>query len=264
VKRPLRLLVVAASLLALVGAALAVGGRASVAGTPFYLVPPTPRQECHNVKDCASVIGPWVVVPADGVGTFMLECPQQQGPLGATISGARHGFVGGTDTRASSPNVQVWFDGQIGAPISQSITTGGSLLFHGITTNGKAGTFEPVIGCVRLTQQSTKRSTVSARRAVAVPGTSAAPPVALHSKNVVLVPGTPQTATVRCAKGEKLINSWKALAFSVADPPRLTHVKDVTTTVTVTGNTVSAAIDTAGSLPFVPLAEVQIGAVCAT
>ena len=132
-----RRLAVAACLAALGASAAADGG---LAGIPFYAVPPSPRKECHNVRHCVSVIGPWVAVPAGGVATYLLDCPK------------RHGFVGGTDARASSSSVVVWFDGQIGSPVRQSVTTGPFLLFHATTTNGRPGSFQPTIGCVRFLQ----------------------------------------------------------------------------------------------------------------
>jgi hypothetical protein len=259
-----RLLAVAGCLAVLVGSALVSGGIAQTAGSPFYLVPPQPRQECNGVKQCISQIGPWVVVTPGAESTFLLVCPQKSGLFGGTVAGARHGYVGGTDTRASSPKIQVWFDGQIGSPIMQSVTTGGSLLFHAITANGKPGTFEPVIGCIRLTQRTNGRSTVSARRAAAVPGTNAGVPLDLQARNLVLVAGTAQSVSVSCPKGEKVVDSWKALAFATEDPPALRHLGDVTAKLSVTARKVSVAVSTAQSLPFVPLAEIQVGAACAT
>jgi hypothetical protein len=251
-KHPLRVLFAAMGLSALLSATFAASGLANRSGNPFYLVPEQERKECHSVNNCVSLIGPWVVVPARGQATYLLECPAKQ----------HAGFVGGTDTRTSSPAVRVWFDGQIGSPIKQNITTGAALLFHAVTTNGKAGTFEPVIGCVRLRNQSPGRSTVSARHAAAAPGTAAGPPLDFSARLLVLVPGTKQTKITSCAKGAKLVDSWKALAFSAENPPSLAHVSDVSIDTVVTGNRVRATVETAPSLPFAPLAEVQIGAIC--
>ena len=254
-------LVVAGSLFALAAGALAAVSLAKMAGNPFYLIPVAPRQECHNVHNCLSVIGPWVVVPANGQATFLLTCPN-----GRTSSfvGPKSGFVGGTDTRASSPNVRVWFDGQIGAPIGQSITTGHFLLFHGVTTNGKPGSFEPVIGCITLQAQTNSRSTVSARRAAALPGTPAGTPLDLHARILELVAGSVLSRTTRCLPNEKLVGSWTTLAFAGISPPSLSHVSAVTIKATVAGDAVTAVVSTDRSLPFTPLAEVQVGAECTT
>jgi hypothetical protein len=245
-RRRLALGAIAATLAA--GAA-AAGGGASTANQPFYLVPPSPRQECHNVKDCVSVIGPWVVVPPKGEATFLLVCPKLRG------------YVGGTDSRASSKNIHVWFDGQIGAPISQSVTTSYKLLFHAVAKNGREGVFQPVLGCITLQKHANGRSTVSAR-ASAPPGTTTGT-LDYQMQTVVLNAGTTQTATATCLPGERVVSSWSALAFVTIDPPSLRHVGAVAATTKVVGNSVRGTIRTGFSLPFSPLAEVQIGAVCA-
>ena len=229
-------------------AALAADGGARVANPPFYLVPPSPRQECHNVKDCVSVIGPWVVVPATGEATFLLVCPKQRG------------YVGGTDSRASSTGIHVWFDGQIGAPISQSITTSYKLLFHAVSKTGRQGVFQPVLGCITLQKHSNGRSTVSAR--ANVPGTATGP-LDYQFQTVVLNAGTTQTATATCLPGEKVVGSWSSLAFVTIDPPSLRHVAAVKAATKIVRNAVHGTTRTGFGLPFSPLAEVQVGAVCA-
>ncbi|MBV8599496.1 MAG: hypothetical protein JO017_11800 [Actinobacteria bacterium] len=243
----MKLLLAAACVLALAGGVVDAAS-ARDTGQPFYLVPPSPRQECHNVKDCVSVIGPWVVVPAKGEATFLLLCPKNQG------------YVGGTDSRASSPAVHVWFDGQIGAPISQSITTSYKLLFHAVAKNARVGVFQPVLGCITLQKHSNGRSTVSAR--ATVPGTSTGS-LDYQMRLVVLNAGTNQSATVACPAPEKIVGSWSSLAFVSIDPPSVAHAGAVKTTTRIVGNAVQGSIATALSLPFAPLAEVQIGAVCA-
>jgi hypothetical protein len=250
-KRALRLLILAASLAALVAAALAAGGLAKRAGSPFYLVPPLPTKECNKVKACVHVVGPWIAVPAKGEATFLLECPK------------RHGSVGGTDVRASSKHVHIWFDGQSGAPIMQGITTGPFLLFHAVTDDRKPGSFEPLLGCITIKQQTDIRSTVSARVGPAPSGTVEGPPIEPRARFVVLQAGTTVTRTKSCLKKEKLVGSWNALAFTSPGPPDLSHVHVVTTKTVSTGKTVSSTITAGRSLPFIPLAEVQIGAMCA-
>ena len=120
---------------------------------PFYLVP-SPTKECRNVSNCVAVSGPWVVVPAKGEATFLFGCP------------VRRGFVvGGTDARASSSNVQVWFDGQLGAPIGfppSAVKDGAVLLFHAVTDNARPGSFQPILGCVSLTPSNKRRDRLAA------------------------------------------------------------------------------------------------------
>jgi hypothetical protein len=245
--RSLRLFVAVASVLVLAGAVFATAGLARISAAPQT------TQECNKVKVCIHVVGPWVAVPATGEATWLLECPKRQGS------------VGGTDSRATSVHIHVWFDGQIGAPISQGVTTGAFLLFHAISDDGKAGAFEPLLGCIPIKKQSSSRSTLSARRVAAIPGTPVGIPLDPEATNVVLSAGSKQTASQACPKKEVLVGSWNGLAFNTKGPP--TNVAAllgmVTTTTSAEGGLVKGAIQTSGSLPSSTAAEVQIGAVCA-
>ena len=198
-----RRLAAAAALLALAASGVAA---VALAGSPFYAVPPSPRKECHNVNHCVSVLGPWVVAPASGQASWLLVCPK------------RRGYVGGTDTRASSQSVRVWFEGQIGSPVKQSVTTGSFLLFHGVTSNGRPGSFQPTLGCIKLLHHTTGRSTVSARESGPLPGTNAGAPLDLYAKQVVLIAGTTQRKTATCAKGERLVGELDAARLRLAGP----------------------------------------------
>jgi hypothetical protein len=246
-RRSYRLVVVVASLLVLAGAVFAAGSVARDAAAPQT------TQECHKVKVCVHVVGPWVAVPASGEATWLLECSKRQGS------------VGGTDARASSVHVHVWFDGQIGAPISQGVTTGAFLLFHAISDDGKAGSFEPLLGCIPIKKQSSSRSTLSARRvASGIPGTPVGVPLQPRATLVVLQAGSKQTTVETCQKKETLVGSWYGLAFSTKTPPDVTPVLSaVTVKTSPEGTSVKAAIQTGSSLPLTDEAEVQIGAVCA-
>ncbi len=251
-KHALRLLVVAAGLLALLAAALAATGLARTTENPFYLVPPLDTKECNMVKACVHVFGPWVAVPATGEATFLLMCPKRQGS------------VGGMDVRASSPHVHVWFDAQTGAPIIQGITTGPFALFHAVTDNDKPGSFEPILGCILVKQTTDIRSTISARKAAPPIGTSAGPPLEPRSSLVLLVPGAKQKTTKKCQPKEKLVGTWTALAFDRPGfVPDLSHNRAVTVKTVVADGTVSAVIVTGKSMPLVETAEVQIGLLCA-
>jgi hypothetical protein len=247
-KRALRLVVVLAGLLVLAGAVFAAGSLARGSAAA-----PT-TQECHKVKVCVHVVGPWVAVPATGEATWLLECPKRQGS------------VGGTDSRASSVHVHVWFDGQIGAPISQGVTTGAFLLFHAISDDGKAGSFEPLLGCIPVKKQSSSRSTLSARRiATPLPGTPVGVPLDPRATVVVLAAGSKQTASETCPAKEVLVGSWDGLAFNTKGPPDdvAAALNIVTTKTSAEGSSVKGAVQTGSSLPATDEAEVQIGAVCA-
>lgn len=250
-RRALRL-VVASGLLVLAVATLATSGSAKQPspGRPFYLVPSLTK-ECQNVKDCVGVPGPWIVVPARGEATYLFGCP------------ARRAFiVGGTDARASSKSIRVWFDGKLGAPIGvpRGSKGGAILLFHATANNGKEGTFQPILGCVTPTQRS-KRSTVAV-----LPGTPPGAPLDLRTEQFGLKLNRPllkHTTTVGCPKNERLVGSWSALAFASTGPPDLAYAKAVTVTIVAAGGKVHADIEKSRVFgPFAPRAWAQIGAMC--
>jgi hypothetical protein len=239
--------------LAMIAAVLATSGYSRSAATPFYIVPSL-TQECHNVGYCKGIAGPWVFVPARGEATYLFSCPPRPKQFGKYL-------VGGTDARASSKHVRVWFDGQLGAPVGVPANVksiGAPLLFHAVTDNGKPGTFQPILGCVSLVQ-ATKRSTVSARIATVAPVRSAPAPD-LQATHLVLEPGWDRSTITRCGKNQTLVGSWSAIAFGTSGPPDLPPVKLATISMTEVGNTVHATIRTNESVPH--LFQIQIGAVC--
>ncbi len=255
-RRALRLLVSAAGVLLLAASTFAGESSAKPATVPFYLIPATTK-ECRNVSHCRAVSGPWVAVPAHGDATFLFGCPMR-----------RSFVVGGSDARASSAAVRVWFDGQLGAPIGTprfSAKDGGVLLFHAATNNGRPGSFQPILGCVSLIDLS-KRATVSARQASGVPGTAPGAPLDLHAEQVALGLATgvvKPKATLRCPTNEKLVGTWNAFAMGTAIPPSLAYAKAVTITTVIAGNKVHAAFALNrlfGTLA--PQAWAQIGAMC--
>lgn len=252
----LRRLLVSSLMLVIAGAGFPSGSPADTAGSPFSVKPTATTKECRGVSHCVGVTGPWVVVPARGEATYLLRCPDP------------HGYtVGGTDARASSSSVQIWFDGQLGAPIgtpSFQTSTGAALLFHATTINGRPGSFAPILGCVSLKQVSS-RSTVSASLIAGLPGTAASPPLDLHAATVQLLPHViypPQRVT--CRANEKLVGRWHALAY-LSGPPDLSHIHGLRLHSIVKGDellvsyitTESSLFDTVGPYP-----EVQIGVMC--
>lgn len=244
-----RVLILAPGLFVLATAAIAASGLAMPAAGQFYLVP-SPTKECRNVKSCVGVVGPWVAVNASGESTYLFGCP------------LRHGFVvGGTDARASSNDVRVWFDGQLGTSnaFPTASTKGGAvLLFHAVTRDGKSGSFQPIVGCVSLTQKS-KRSTVAV-----TPGVSPAASLDLRANKVVLGPRGRRTVSVRCPRPETLVGSWKAVAFDTTGPPDPLYARAVRIETVVSGDQVNAAFQVRDVLlaPLAPRSWVQIGAMC--
>jgi hypothetical protein len=244
------LLALAAVVLALLAATVLDSSRAGAAN-PFYVVP-TGTTECKRVKNCVGVVGPWVEVPAHREATFLFAC-----------SSRREFVVGGTDARASSSKVRVWFDGRLGAPIGSTPPGGGAgafLLFHASASDGRHGWFQPILGCVSLTQK-TKRSTVSV-----VPGARPAGPLDLRAVNVDLRldgPLAKPTTRLRCPKRETLVGHWSAFAVGSPNPPGRSLAGAVSIATTTAGNAVGArfrANRVFGHL--VPLATAQVGAMC--
>ena len=234
---------------AAVAAPLAAG-----AGGPFYFPPPTTK-ECTNVMYCEATLGPWVAVPAHGQASYLVECAARQGYL-----------IAGTDARASSAKVRVWFDGALGAPggLPSSTAPGGAeLLFHALTMNGKAGSFQPIIGCVSLIQK-TKTATYGVRMAAATPGVPPAPAIDYESRTIPIGPTSLSRIVMHCPSKEKLIGSWHGLAFATLGPPPRAYLDAATVTTRIVGDSVVGRIVATQALfvPTAPLAKAQIGVMC--
>jgi hypothetical protein len=233
---------------AVAAAAVAVGVSAHRAGGPFYLVP-SPTKECQNIKNCIGATGPWVIVPAGREVTYLYGCPK------------RIGFIaGGTDARASSRNIRVWFDGKLGGPIGVPANPKGAsiLLFHAVSNDGKLGSFQPVLGCVSLTAKN-KRSTVSA-----VPGTPPGAPLDLRANTVLITQERASALTAGCPRNEKLVGSWGAYALNTSGPPDAALANAVKVRTFIAGGKVHAVYTAQGIVlvPLAPRAWVQVGAMC--
>jgi hypothetical protein len=242
----------------LVAAAAACSGVASGGNSPFYVVPRqklTPTDECRNLGYCFGVTGPWVVVPPHGEATFLFGCPERSATKGAYL-------LAGADSRTSSPDVRVWYDGQLGAPLGAQTTrtslTG--LLFHARADNGKAESFQPVVGCISL-KEASKRSTVS-WSGTAPPTSHAALPPAYRVSNVVLEPGWHRVIPVSCHPRERLVGNWSAVAYGTSAPPIVPPPGAVRIRMSTSDRTARAHVRTATSIPY--LIRIQVGAVCAS
>jgi hypothetical protein len=206
--------------------------------------------ECKGIRDCIRVPGPWVVVTPGRRADYLLSCPNGQG------------IVAGLDSQATSSNVRVTFDGQLGAPVSPGVTTTRSALFHARTLSSHREVFQPLLGCVRGGGGG-GRSTVSARVPAAKP-TPAGAPLDRRAQTVVLRPGLVRSASVRCPAGERLVGSWSALAFRTTKLPDLAQANDVELqrVVVVKGKATVTALATDALSPDAH-AVVQVGVECA-
>ena len=237
---------------ALAALAAAIVAGSATAATPIY-IPPSPTKVCAGLPFCFGITGPWVVVPAKGEATFLLDCPVRAASRSAFL-------IGGADSLASSKTIRVWYDGNLATPIGSPTSTVNGLLFHAIANDGRAGTFQPILGCIDL-RQASKRSTVSARLATAPPSAPhAAPSPTPRSKLLVLEPGWSRTLTVSCLRRETLVGTWNAYAFGTETPPVLPPPGAVRIRTAESRRNVTASIRTAASIPH--LVEVQVGALC--
>ncbi len=236
----------------LVCVATSVSGSASAvpSSQPFYLVPST-TTECQGIKNCVGTRGPWVDVPADGEATYLFGCPQRIGFI-----------VAGTDARASSKAIRVWFDDSTGGRIGPLVKPGAApvLLFHAASDNGRPGWFQPLIGCVSLIPKN-KRSTTSAYGGV--------PPGPLGDlKAESLVPRTAANLAVQrkrlaCPRNERAVSSWGAFALFTSNPPDASFNNAITVRTVLQGRRVLGLfhLNRLFSL-LAPRFLVQIGAIC--
>ena len=213
--------------------ALTVGALAAHAATE--------TNECNGIRDCIRAKGPWVVVPAHGRVAYLLDCPR------------RRGVVGGVDALASSTDVHVSFDGQLGAPVSPGRTTTRYAFFRAVSASHRRGAFQPRVGCIPT--NSSARSTTSAS---AAPG----PPLLLAATTLRLRPGLVRTLTIGCIPGQKLVDSWYAIAFRTVRVPNVGLADAVRVQRTARGNKIAVSIATSEALPRGTGVEVQLGVMC--
>jgi hypothetical protein len=240
-------LVVATASVAASAASAKTPSSSGVSASPSAPSSPGPKANpCKGVKNCVTVGGPWVAVPSSGEANFLMECPK------------RSGTIGGIDALATSADVRVVWEGNVGSPVRPGTTTTFLVYFHAYSARGQNGLFQPYIGCIP-TPKVNPRSTLSAR--IARPG----PGGLDHWETLVNVKsGTSQTVTRGCGKkGERLLDAWHSVAFGASVAPNPALANKVHVTVTIAHGAVVASIHTDAGLPAVAQPQVQIGAVCA-
>jgi hypothetical protein len=223
-------------------AAVAVAALAAVA----FSAPAGATTECRGIKDCLDVVGPWVVVPAHTQADYLLPCPHLRG------------VVGGLDSLATTQDVRVSFDGLLGGPVGPGTTTTRYAFFRAVTASGRAGAFQPRLGCIPVS--SGGRVTTSA---------FVGPTGGALDYIAVLVPARPGTViskSVTCNKGEQLVDSWNTTAFDATRPPDLglaTAIRAQRTAHHDSGSA-SVTVTTSETLPAGSHGEVQLGVICAS
>jgi hypothetical protein len=201
-----------------------------------------------QVKNCMSLAGPWVAVPATGEADFLLECPK------------RSGTIGGIDVLSDSPDVRVTWQANPGSPVRPGTSTVFFAYFQAISATGKPGLFQPYIGCIR--QQNVKsRATVSAR----IPQITRPGPFLDRRQTTLytIKAGKTLAAAEACGKHERLLGGWYAVVFGSAKAPDVGLAAKVHVTLALAGGKVVATVQTDAGVPASASPGVQVGALCA-
>jgi hypothetical protein len=191
VKRGVLLAVAAAA------AALAVGA-----------APAAATNECRGLMVCARVAGPWVLVPVRGVAPrpraeYLLSCPR--------------GYIAaGLDAELSDRQIDIAFDGLIGAPVTPGVVTRQAVVFTAtyVGRGARIASFRPHLGCVPASGGGGRLPTAYHRAHAFPPGT----PTVRHARDASLMVGTMHLA-LGCATGERLLRTWYATLFNTIGPP---------------------------------------------
>jgi hypothetical protein len=224
---------------AVAAAALAVGA-----------APAAATNECRGLMICARVAGPWVLVPVRGVAPrpraeYQLSCPR--------------GYIAaGLDAELSDRQIDIAFDGLIGAPVTPGVVTRQAVVFTATYVGGGAriASFRPHLGCVPTSGGGGRLPTAYHRVHVFPPGT----PTVRHARDVPLMVGTMHLA-LGCATGERLVRTWFATLFNTVGPPSPAVATTVSTSVAVSHG--RELVTTKARSPAIDAgAGVQLGVVC--
>jgi hypothetical protein len=198
-------------------------------------------RECNGIRNCLRAQGPWVIVPERGLATYLLDCPQ------------RRGVVGGLDAVTTSADVRISFDGQLGAPVAPGMTTTRYAYFRAQSAAHRRGAFQPRVGCIPT--ESSARATTAVR---AAPG----PPLLMAATTVRLRAGSVRRTTLGCVPGQRLVDSWHAVAFRTQRAPAVGLADAIRVDRSSRGRQVVVTIRTSEALPATARAEVQLGVMC--
>ena len=208
--------------------------------------------ECDGLDVCVSVPGPWVAVPAaprTGLSTvhYRMTCP-------------RRAIVGGLDANLGDRALDVGFLGLLGSPVNPGITTKRSVVFVVTSALGRATSFRPFVGCIPTSGGGGRQNTSVV---VATPLAVRAGPPVRRVRTLPVRPGAGIRATVRCARGERLVSVSHALAFRVGRRPVAAILGGVTTTVRRRAGVAVVGARRARAIARRVRVEVQVHTVCA-
>lgn len=212
--------------------------------------------ECRGLKECVSVVGPWVVVPAAQGGRLSSAAWELRCPVAGYV-------VGGVDSRVTDRAIDVSVRGESGSPVAPGVTTRRSIVFTGRLA-GRSGSgpaaFKPAIGCIPLEGGGGRAQTsVGARSAVYKPGA----PFTREVAAARLVAGRTRVVKATCPIAHRIVDAGHAVAVRTAAPPTAGIVKAVTTTQRTGSTTVRVAATLGAGVPKTVPVLVQVFAVCA-
>jgi len=203
-----------------------------------------PTNECSGIRECLRAQGPWVAVPKNGWAEYLLDCPR------------RRGIAAGFEAVATSPDVHVMWQAELGSPASPGRSTSRYGFFRAISATQRPGYFQPRLGCVPISPPS--RSTTAVK--VTIPGS----PLSYVATNLRLKPGTAGRTRIACVPGQRLVSSWTAVAFRTADPPPVGLAAGIQVERGVTkGRQVTVSIAVSEAMPPGVNPELQLGGMCA-
>jgi len=196
--------------------------------------------ECHALKVCVPVAGPWVLATSPTETQYDLSCP-------------RGYVVGGLDAELTNRALDVVFRATLGSPVNPGISTRGDAVFLGRLAAGRdaAASFRPHVGCIPSSGGGQRVPTVYA------PGH---PTVRRVTEIHLTAPVT--RAVGACAAGERLVEATHATGFFSSGPPNAALARDVHVTAIVRGSSVAVTVR-AGLLARASSSVVQLDLVCA-
>jgi hypothetical protein len=240
-------------------------------------VPKNQAPACKGITVCYAVLGPWVLVPAHGQVEYLVQCH------------TRIDVVAGTNVPTSAKDIRVTFDAFPYAPLKADHTTHGFAIFRGVSVDGKAGAFQPQLGCIPRKGGgggSTNTLAPMTRPGQTLPGTGKKPkptlkdvPLDPWAKTVMLAATGTRKTTIACPhipventnppKYEHIVSGleWSTVALGTTTAPTSSVAESVVsaihTTLTYEGTHVTAVI-TSADAGLQDMPEVQVGVVCAT
>jgi hypothetical protein len=229
-----------------VGALVAATAALAVLTAPSAMA----ADECRGLMVCIPVAGPWVVIPAaDSSDRYPQRSWRMKCPPGS--------IVGGVDARLTNRAIDLSFSGLLGSPVNPGVTTTDEVVFTGTYTGGarRPAGFRPFIGCIPTAGGGRIPTAISTPAAVK-PGR----PTTLRVRTVS-VTGAIAGVTHACARGERLVSSAQAVAFSSGREPTRAELAGVHSTLVKRGDRLVASATLTGAARGLP-AKLQIQAVC--